>query len=126
MSIEGPDGLIFAKDDGYTYHDKPFYSTHIDDSPELFEDGGFVDGVGDFFGDIWNWAKSDMGLSVIGGGVNALMGLWASEKNADNYRRASGGSSGPSAAELYDKRVAAHNASINAPMDMGIRSIRKK
>ena len=69
---------------------------------------------------IWDWAVSDTGLSTIAGAASGAYEMYQAGRLADRQE-----DSGPSAAELYDKRVAAHNKSINTPMDMGMIKLKR-
>lgn len=83
------------------------------------------------FDGLWDWASSDSGLSTIGGAVSGAAGAYASGNAEDNLRlkyslesdlaRLRDELAGPSEAELKDKRIAAHNRSINMPMNMSTR-----
>lgn len=76
--------------------------------------------------DVWDWAKSDQGLDIIGGASKYLFDAYQREKMYERGKAASAaGGGGPSAAELQDARIKKHNESINKPMDMGMRKLKR-
>jgi hypothetical protein len=98
--------------------------------------GGSEDSIAD---DIWGWAKTDSGLSTIGGAITGVGNAWLTgkrddkrnENNEANLRlkyslesdlaRLMDELAGPSEAEIKDKRIGKHNASINRPMNLSVR-----
>lgn len=92
------------------------------------------------FADIWDWAKSDTGSNIIAGVAGGLFSEYQQGKILDandKYRQdqlalererlaiARMQAAKPTAAELQHKRAAAHNASINKPMDMGVKTFKR-
>lgn len=92
------------------------------------------------FADIWDWAKSDTGSNIIAGVAGGLFSEYQQNKVLDandKYRQdqlalererlaiARMQAAKPTAAELQHKRAAAHNASINKPMDMGVKTFKR-
>jgi hypothetical protein len=90
--------------------------------------------------DIWDWAKSDTGSNIIAGVASGLFSEYQQGKILDandKYRQDQlalererlaimrAQAARPTAAELQHKRVAAHNASINKPMDMGVKTLKR-
>jgi hypothetical protein len=89
--------------------------------------------------DIWGWAKTDSGLSTIGGAITGVGNAWLTGKRDDKRQANSKANmeleyslksdlarlmdelAGPSEAELKDKRIGKHNASINRPMNLSVR-----
>lgn len=71
--------------------------------------------------DVWGWVNTEVGAKTVAGGIGMLADLWGEEAKAKiAYKNGGGADDGPSAAELQDDRIAAHNESINKPMDMGL------
>lgn len=115
---------------GYDFSGNDSWTSNVDsadvfgsDSPSTFSfddldwyvDSTSNGGDTSILDDVWAWVKSPQGTSVLGGAVNTVGKLWAASQ-ANEMKK----DEGPSAAELYDARVKAHNASINKPMDMGL------
>lgn len=110
-------------------------SWFTDSSPSGSSGGG---GGGDdsIWGGVWDWASSDSGLATIGGAIAGGVGAYSDSQNRqsseDNLRlkyslesdlaRLRDELAGPSEAELRDKRIKAHNKSINMPMNMSVRN----
>lgn len=92
-------------------------------SDPTMQDSGWLDSV-------WSWATSDKGLNTIAGGIKGLWQMYQQERMFDQKKaltaaRGGGGGGGPTAAALQHQRIAAHNKSINKPMDMGMLKLKR-
>jgi hypothetical protein len=101
--------------------------------------GGEVDTS--MFNDLWNWAKTNQGTSVLGGAVNQGMNLWKADLLNDmrddndaarleiarmnNATQLEIANMQNEIAKRREDRVDKHNSSINTPMNMGITKLQR-
>lgn len=100
--------------DWFDFGDQSWYV----DSTGGGQSGGDNSWLSDTASGVWDWLKSPQGTSVAGGAIKGLMSVW--QQDLAERMKAQNKDDGPSAAELYDARVKAHNASINAPVNTNL------
>jgi hypothetical protein len=122
-----------SSDDWFTnsYSETDFSSGDSLDSggsaPSSSSAAGGGDSNSGFWEGVWDWSNSDQGIAVIGGALAGGISMWDEERKQDRLLelKDAGSDDGPSAAELKDERIKKHNASIDTPMDMGVRKFKK-
>ena len=105
---------MVSDSDWFDFGDQSWYV----DSTSGGQSGSDTSWLSDAAGGVWDWLKSPQGTSVTSGAIKGLMSVW--QQDLAERMKAQNKDDGPSAAELYDARVKAHNASINAPVNTNL------
>ena len=79
---------------------------------------------GSWWGNIWDWANSNQGTSIIGGITRELFNAYRTDKM--NKIRNKNNNRDSVAVKLQHERIQKHNESINKPMDMGLRIFKQR
>ena len=130
----------YNQDRAAFYENKDPYTVPI---KELFVDSQSEE-TGQWMSSIWDWAKTEQGSSVLGGAVSGAGEVWAANKQEDLLNQSSKDAKNLAQmkidaemamqekelaqqmeiAMLAEKRINRHNKSINAPVNMSLRSFK--